>query len=333
MALGPSEHDVVIGVVGEVYTGLLQHSTELGPAECERLLAVRRGERVRSCDRPIAYTLSPDLLTGLDCQLVTSAGGGHRGVGSATTRAAITGGRILQVATDARLVRSREPRRLPWAHYLARPGQIEIIGRSEGARLADGFLYGQQSAAALDLGAIGVRVMDTIQRSSGLDRRPPLRTQRTRLRWAALVDPARSPGTLRFAVDHGPVRTALLSCTEPQVPDVATFCEDLAIHDWLLTTLLTLVRRSRLGSAGLPTVLSSLRPALDHLLHLWMPAARTGRRASPFWDSLEHRPGLARQWRATVDRVRDQLALHTVDTLATATATSALTTARKESSD
>jgi hypothetical protein len=34
-----------------------------------------------------------------------------------------------------------------------------------------------------------------------------------------------------------------------------------------------------------------------------------------FWDSLERRPGFSLQWQATVSRIRDQLAVHTLETL------------------
>jgi hypothetical protein len=36
---------------------------------------------------------------------------------------------------------------------------------------------------------------------------------------------------------------------------------------------------------------------------------------SSLWESLEQRPGFTRQWSATVNRIRDQLALHTLSTL------------------
>jgi hypothetical protein len=33
------------------------------------------------------------------------------------------------------------------------------------------------------------------------------------------------------------------------------------------------------------------------------------------WDGLEQRSGFTRQWSANVNRIRDQLALHTLSTL------------------
>jgi hypothetical protein len=48
---------------------------------------------------------------------------------------------------------------------------------------------------------------------------------------------------------------------------------------------------------------------LEHFVHLWMPAARVKDDLIHIWQALEHRPGLSRQWQATVNRVRDQVAL------------------------
>jgi hypothetical protein len=55
-----------------------------------------------------------------------------------------------------------------------------------------------------------------------------------------------------------------------------------------------------------------------------MPAARTPSSTTSFWDSLDRRPGLSRQWHITVERIRDQLALSTI---------ALLTAARKEPSE
>ncbi|CAM5643812.1 putative protein OS=Streptomyces tendae OX=1932 GN=GUR47_09795 PE=4 SV=1 [Streptomyces tendae] len=61
--------------------------------------------------------------------------------------------------------------------------------------------------------------------------------------------------------------------------ELAALCDDLALHDWLLTTVVRMLDGLRLGAgaaqdagAVVPT-----RPAVDHLLHLWMPGARAGR--------------------------------------------------------
>lgn len=92
----------------------------------------------------------------------------------------------------------------------------------------------------------------------------------------------------------------------------ASLCEDLALHDWLLTTLVGMVERSRLGSADGRDAVTALRPAVDHLLHLWMPKARADRALGPLWEVLEREPGFTRQWQTLVQRIRDQLALQAI---------------------
>jgi hypothetical protein len=135
-------------VLGEVHTGLLQHSTAVSPGTCQRILAVFQGERARTSERPIAHAVSPDRLTGVDCRLVTATGTGVRCIGSVATQVSITGGHVLQGCSAARLVRSPSGRRMPWAHYLARPGSIEVSGAADADALAGGFLADDHAAGS-----------------------------------------------------------------------------------------------------------------------------------------------------------------------------------------
>jgi hypothetical protein len=265
--------------------------------------------------RPIAYPGAPPRLPGGAGPGAAARGAAPRAVGSVAARAGITGGRVVQGWAMARVVRATATRRLPWGHYLARPGRVEAIGRFAPTALADGFLAAPVAPSTLDLGAVAGRVMDAVQAAPALDRRPPLRTARTRLRWAVQVTDASEPELVRFAVEPDHRRAVLLRAPAARLDAVAEFCRDLALHDWLLSTLLGLIERSRIGARPGPEVVERLRPAVDHLLHLWMPAARTDPVALPLWGSLERRPGLDRQWRATVDRIRDQLALSTLTLL------------------
>ena len=50
--------------------------------------------------------------------------------------------------------------------------------------------------------------------------------------------------------------------------------EDVALHDWLLSTVLEIVGKSALGVIERQAALQRLLPAIDYLLHLWMPGAR-----------------------------------------------------------
>src|SRR5256885_12530599 len=171
--------------LGEVHTGLLQHSSALPPERSAHALALGSGERLRRSERPIAYAVSPDLLTGVDCALATRSGGRTRAVGTAISRACITGNHVLQGSTHVGLVRSAGNRRLPWSHYLSRPGAAETIGKVDPADLVAGFLVPEPPTGTLDLGAISDRVMDAAQDRARADRRPPVRMPAARLRCAA----------------------------------------------------------------------------------------------------------------------------------------------------
>jgi hypothetical protein len=89
-------------------------------------------------------------------------------------------------------------------------------------------------------------------------------------------------------------------------------CEDLALHDWLLTALLRLIECSSHDRSTRQQLIDRLQPAIDHLLHLWMPAARLDKSMLPLWQSLEQQPGFTKQWTASVSWVRDQVALSTI---------------------
>jgi hypothetical protein len=138
-----------------------------------------------------------------------------------------------------------------------------------------------------------------------------MKSRPTRLRWAALpaADGA-GPAIERFTLAEDELRTLRLRVPDSTDPAaVAGLCEDLALHDWLLTAVVRVLDGSRLGSVDGPAAVRALRPAVEHLLHLWMPGARVDRSLAPLWDVLEREPGFTRQWRTLVRRIRDQLAL------------------------
>jgi hypothetical protein len=300
--------------LGEVHTGLLQNSTSVSQARSVQLLALVLGERVRQSTRPIAYAVSPDRLTGVDCRLPTVSKARVRGVGTVVSRAAITGGHVLQGSTFTQVVKGEADRRLPWSHYMSRPGVVETVGKADQDDLASGFTDTKPALPNLDLGAVSDRLMDEVQVDVGLDRTPPFRMARTRLRWVAAggAGPAQ-PAWIRFSIENDTLRTMAIGGVDVDDPlSVAALCEDLALHDWLLTTLLELIERSRIGDGSRARVVDRLRPAIDYLLHLWMPAARVDQAVLHLWESLERRPGFTKQWRALVDRIRDQVAVGTV---------------------
>jgi hypothetical protein len=292
---------------------LLQNCKSLTQLLSTQVLALVPGVRVRSSERPIAHAVSPDVLTGLDCRLAAASGARTRGIGTAVSHATITGGRVLQGSSYAQIVKSDADRRLPWSHYLSRPGVVEILGKADFYDLASGFLTAKPTPMNLDLGAISGRVMDMVQQSPEFDRRPPFRMARTRMRCVVTLNEAEHEGSrAKFTIESATARTLRLAVGVEDLPAAVELCEDLALHDWLLTALLRLIEHSRHDRSSHLQPINGLQPAIDHLLHLWMPAARLDKSMLPLWQSLERQPGFTKQWTASVGWIRDQVALSTI---------------------
>jgi hypothetical protein len=298
--------------VGEVHTGLIQNATALPQARCERVLNLVEGETVLFSQRPTSYAVSPNLRTGVDCWLPSASGRQVRGVGAVVSHAIITGGRVVQVSSCAAIEGDTANRRLLWSHYLSRPGRLAAIGKVDWPDMALGFLRGS-SPNSLNVGAITARVMDRVQTSGELDRRPPFRSQRTRLRWTVMVDEACSAaGSVAFTVESDTSRTVELTVGPEDAAAAMALCEDLALHDWLLTTLSAQLEATISSPRSAAEKSTRLRPVVEHLLHLWMPGARVAPSMLPVWDEIERRPGFTRQWNASVNWMRDQVAAGTI---------------------
>lgn len=296
-------------ILGEIRTCLLRNSSTVRQTEVRELLAIVPGEPVWMSERPMAHAVSPDLIRGVDCPLPTRSHTRARGVGTVSAHAVVSAGRVLQGSVTTRVVRAASDRRRPWPHYLANPGAVEMIGRASVADVADGFLGESSSTAVLDLGSMCERLVDTVQMSRRLDHTIPFRSSRTRMRWAAFVTDGPARIVDPFTVESDTSRTIALSTELEELPAAIRFCEDLALHDWVLTTLVRIVGRGDLSSGDGRQVVARLRPAVDHLMHVWMPGAHVPDSMLPLWETLERRPGFTRQWNATVSRIRDQLAL------------------------
>jgi hypothetical protein len=300
----PGESDDDWCAIGEVHTGLLQHSTALPASASARVLALVPGEHVRLFERPIQYALSPQLLTGLDCQLASRSGPVARAVGTVASQAAITGGHVLQGSSFARLRLGSARRWRRWSYYLSQPGILELTGRACAEDLGLGFVDGNPAfPGGVNPGAISGRLLDRVQ-AAGLDRKPPFRLARTQLRWTASVASTRQ---VHFTIENTSLRTLRLTVPRRDLAAVARFCEDVALHDWLLSCLMQIIERSRIGVGDPQRVTHRLRPVMDYLLHLWMPAARHDDALTPLWRSLDQRAGFSRQWEASVSRIRDQV--------------------------
>lgn len=304
--------------LGEVHTGLLLTSSAVPNDTAAALLAVVPGGAVRTRQRPVRYACSPDVLTGVDCLARGRGGKAARLVGTSTSRVSLTDGHIVQVGTHASLVREPTGRRRPWAHYLAQPGILEVIGTFTPAALADGFL-GEGAAGAdatLDLGAVSTRTLAAVQRSRLLDHQPPFRSRRTQLRWAAITpDAPEAERELVFRLAADGLRTVRLTTHDVEPRMLADFCADIALHDWLLSTLLELVDRAMAVPRPPTEVIARLRPAIDHLVHTWMPAAHAERGLAAIWQEFDTRWGFSLQWQKTVERIRDQLSVGIMEAL------------------
>jgi hypothetical protein len=296
-------------ILGEIRTCLLRNSTGVRQTVVGELLALISGEQVWMSERPIAHAVSPDVVRGVDCPLPTRSGARNRGVGTIAAHAVISAGRVLQGSVTARVQPARLDRRLPWSHYVSRPGVVEMIGKSGLADVAHGFVTESSSSAVLDLGSVSERLISRMQTSPHLDHVTPFRSARTRMRWVALGDNNRSARGCQFTVGSDNSRTMSITVPEDDLPAAVRFCEDVALHDWVLTTVLRIVDRGDLGSGDGPDILARLRPAVNHLMHVWMPGAHVPDSMMPFWRALERRSGFTRQWDATVARIRDQLAM------------------------
>ncbi|MFJ9242633.1 SCO2521 family protein [Streptomyces sp. NPDC101776] len=297
-------------ICGEVHTCLLPSMQSLNGYGATQLLRLRGDEQVRVSKRPNLYACSPQVLTGVDCRLPTSNGAKIRAVGTVAARGVLTEGRVLQSTAYFSVPAYGLDVRRPWGHYLVRPGVVEPFGKLPEQAAAEGVLRGA-GRGELDLGMIAEGLLEQLVRHPLLDREAPFKSRRTQLRWAARFAPAGEVPSLDcFTLAEDGLRTVELRLPEGTPPAaVAGLCEDLALHDWLLTTVVHMLENSRLGAADGPAPVLALRPAVDHLLHLWMPRARVDRELGQLWDVLEREPGFSRQWENLRHRIRDQLAM------------------------
>ncbi|MFC7272566.1 SCO2521 family protein [Paractinoplanes rhizophilus] len=343
-----NEWGAYVLVVGEVDTGLLRGRDPSSSDDGRRLVELVAGERVLVATRPRSYVRSPERPVGVDCAL---AAGHARGIGTALQRAAITDNEVVQGSAYAMIVPSGHTARRPWSHYLARPGHIEAIGRPRWDALARELAHPERVPAVLDLGAVAQRATNEVQSAARGGPDDSFRAARSRLRWVARVGDDETPlSGVHFEVHDRRLRLLTFTVGRPgrgnlggvdgenaARPDaedahrphaggagrldagrIAAACEDVALHDWLLSTLIESVRKSAIGRLPRGDTLRRLGPAIDRLLHLWMPAARADELTETMWAVLERRPGFSRQWTTLATRVRDQFAVMLAESLSAA---------------
>jgi hypothetical protein len=297
-------------VCGEVRTCLLPTRDAVDERAAVQLLRLRADERVRVSRHPNRHAVSPDVLTGVDCRLPTATGARSRAVGTVTARAALTEGRVLQSTAYFSAPAAGPDRRRPWGYYLVRPGSLVPIGQLPEKSVTEAFLTGHQPGE-LDIGSMAESLLARISRQHRiLDYDTPLTTADTSLRWTAAAAADAEEASLLFTKADDGLRIVELRLPRGTAPAAAAgLCEDLALHDWLLTTVADKLDGLRVGSEDDRALLKVLRPIVDHLLHLWMPRARVDGTLHTAWDELEKNPGYSRQWHALAQRIRDQLFL------------------------
>lgn len=315
-------------VLGEVRTCLLPASDTLSAEDVIELLALQPGRRVLERERPVPLAISPTAAVGVDCALATVSRSNTRAIGTVASHAVVLGGRIAQSSSSTRVVRAPVAARRPWSHYLTQVGAIELIPRlgddvAAAIDLTEGFLEASNSKT-LDLGSISDRMLTHVRMDDRLDQQPPVRTSATRLRWAARVAPPvdgaerrRTLFAFRVEEDESLRTVRLMVPSARDLGGVQRFCEDLAAHDWLLTTLTAALADADRSGPSRDAVVA-LSPVLEQLVHLWMPGAHTPTRLRDLWTRLENDPGFSRQWNAQVGRLRDRLAVATLEALRSA---------------
>ncbi|WP_149553013.1 SCO2521 family protein [Streptomyces marokkonensis] len=308
---GRDPHPVI--ACGEVRTCLLPTRDALDERAAVKLLRLRPDERVRVSRHPNRYVVSPEVLTGVDCPLPTDTGARVRAVGTVGSHASLVEGRVIQATASFSLPAVGTDRRQAWSYYLVRPGSLVPVGQLPQRALVRGFLLGHRPGR-LDVGSIAESVLARISRQDRiLDHDPPLTAADTRLRWTAVRTAAGEEPSSLFTKGEDGLRTLELSLPSGLPPTAAVgLCEELALHDWLLTTVADKLDGLPTGAADDRAVLRVLRPLVDHLLHLWMPRARVDRVLQTVWNQLEETPGYSRQWTAHAQRIRDQLALRAI---------------------
>lgn len=300
-------------VVGEVMTLLLRSPAALDQDRAHDLLArLVPGSTPDRFGHPVDRLMSADLTFGVDCHLATPKGGARaRTIGVAAAHAVLTGGHVLQAAAHARIVVGETQHRRRWSHYTARPGYIEVQRKAAPERLAVGFLTAESDGALLNLAGVAKQVADRVNGEVGQDQKVRLRSSPRTFRWVARV--AGTAGMPQVEFVRCPDGTFQINAvTNPTyLISLARFCEDVALHNWLLSTMAAAFA----GSTAAPDRIGEMGPALELLGHLWSPGEALDERLNSLWPDLEARLHLSRGWRNQVTRVRDKILLLTLEAL------------------
>ncbi|GAA1966663.1 SCO2521 family protein [Catenulispora subtropica] len=294
-------------VLGAVTTRLLNSSEPLPLEPARQALALLPDVAAGWRRHPIEQVVSPDLFFSLDCRLATRSGSHPRVIGTARARAVLTAGHVLQGSASTAVVLNASRRRLPWAHYVARTGMVEAINKADPADLVTSFLRTEPGGTLLDLGKTASYVTSLLDRVPQIDGRARLRTQSSRLLWAARLHEGSEPvGEVEAGADG--VFRVRLSTPSALLPHFIEFCEVLALHGWLLAAMKNAFDRSTRPGRRAE---DEMDPALSYLAHIWNPRAHLPPEVRWLWQALEDEAQLTWEWQSTVTRLRDKVALLT----------------------
>lgn len=301
-------------ILGEVRTCLLNNSNPLSRAAVVELLRLKPGRQVLVTSRPINRSVSPDRFVGVDCRLATEPLTKAWGTGTVASHAVVTDGRVLQASARTHLVRSTTSHRRAWSHYMGRHGVIEVTSKADTAQLALGHRIGAVAGTELDLGAISEHLLGVVQMRSQLNYQAIIRSRPTRMRWSATASD-QDELAVKLHVDSDVLRTVEVTVPVSQLSFAERFCEDLALHDWLITALGDVIEQTDRDTAVGADPIKIFTPVAEQLVHLWMPGAHVNPVLRSLWETLERRPGFSIQWNAQVARIRDKIALRTLEAL------------------
>ena len=291
---------------GEVRTCLIQNLGTLSPSASVALMQLTPGSPVSKVDRPVRRVVSPDQVTGVDCRLQVAREGRGRAIGTVLSHAVVTNGRILQGTAHVALTEAGSKERREWRHYLRRQGVVEVLGSPKPHNIVDGYLADVSPARGLDLASISDRIIDEVQQSNTLNHTTALRASTAVVRWAATLAPNAKPTVGIAKSDLPNFHVIRLSGAPDDLSMLIRFCEEFALHEWLLTTVQdVIVPRAETDIARDRDPLDSLLFALNELVPLWMPPTHLSPDMKALWEAMESRTHYSRLFERQVARIRD----------------------------
>lgn len=303
---GPGDGAPPILGFGEVRTCLLQNLGTLSPSASVALLQLTPGSPVSKVDRPVRRIVSPEQVTGIDCRLQVAREGRGRAIGTVLSHAVLTNGRILQGTAHVVLTPASSTERREWRHYLRRQGVVEVMGSPRPDNVIDGYLTDVSPPRGLDLASICDRIIEDVQWSSRLNHTTALRAGTAAVRWAATLAADTGPTVAIAKSDQPNVHVIRLSGAPDDLPMLIRFCEEFALHEWLLTTVQdVIVPRAETDIARDRDPLDTVLFALNELVPLWMPPTHLNSDMKALWEAMESRTHYSRLFERQAARLRD----------------------------